>query len=76
VVTWAALCVPGKASNELRDRLNKITRQALSKPEIVASIESSGAMAHPNSPDEMRMRVQTDIAKWKKVAEYAKISLD
>jgi tripartite-type tricarboxylate transporter receptor subunit TctC len=76
VVTWAALCAPGKASNELRDRLNKITRQALSKPEIVASIEASGAMAHANSPDEMRMRVQTDIAKWKKVAEYAKISLD
>jgi tripartite-type tricarboxylate transporter receptor subunit TctC len=76
VVTWAALCLPGKATNDIRDRLNKITRDVLSKPDVVAKIEASGAMAAPNSPDEMRLRVQNDIAKWKKVADYAKISLD
>ena len=76
VVTWAALCLPGKATNDIRDRLNKITRDVLSKPDVVAKIEASGAMAAPNTPDEMRLRVQNDIAKWKKVADYAKISLD
>ena len=76
VVTWAALCAPGKLSNDLRDRINKITRTTMTKPEIVANIEGSGAMATPNSPDEMRLRVQNDIAKWKKVADHAKISLD
>ena len=76
VVTWAALCLPGKATNDIRDQLNKITRDVLSKPDVVAKIEASGAMAAPNTPDEMRLRVQNDIAKWKKVADYAKISLD
>ncbi|MDI9332288.1 MAG: tripartite tricarboxylate transporter substrate binding protein [Alphaproteobacteria bacterium] len=75
VVTWAALCVPGRVSNDIRDRLNKLTRDTLAKPDIVQKIEGSGAMAAPNSPDEMRQRVQNDIAKWKKVAEYAKIEL-
>lgn len=76
VVTWAALCVPGKVSNDIRDRLNKLTREVLSKPDIVSKIEGSGAMATHSSPEEMRTRVQNDIAKWKKVADYAKITLD
>jgi tripartite-type tricarboxylate transporter receptor subunit TctC len=76
VVTWAALCVPGKPSNELRDRLNKMVRASLTRPDVVSTIEASGSMAAPNSPEEMRSRVQNDISKWKKVAEYAKISLD
>ena len=75
VVTWAALCVPGKASNELRDRLNKMVRASLARPDVVSTIEASGSMAAPNSPEEMRSRVQNDISKWKKVAEYAKIDL-
>ena len=75
VVTWAALCVPGRVSNDIRDRLNKLTREVLSKNDVIAKIEGSGAMAAPNSPDEMRSRVQNDIAKWKKVADFAKIEL-
>jgi tripartite-type tricarboxylate transporter receptor subunit TctC len=75
VVTWAALCVPGKAPNDLRDRLNKMARTTLARKDVISSIEASGSMATPNSPDEMRARVQHDIAKWKKVAEYAKIDL-
>jgi len=75
VVTWAALCVPGRVSNDIRDRLNKLTREVLSKNDVIAKIEGSGAMATPSSPDEMRSRVQNDIAKWKKVADYAKIEL-
>ncbi len=75
VVTWAALCVPGRVSNDIRDRLNKLTREVLSKNDVIAKIEGSGAMATPSSPDEMRSRVQNDIAKWKKVADFAKIEL-
>jgi tripartite-type tricarboxylate transporter receptor subunit TctC len=75
VVTWAALCVPGKVSNDIRDRLNQITRTTLAKPEIIKTIEGSGAMATASTPDEMRLRVSHDIAKWKKVADYAKIEL-
>ncbi len=75
MVTWAALCVPGRVSNDIRDRLNKVTRDTLARPDVLSKIEASGAMAAPNSPDEMRQRVQNDIAKWKKVADYAKIEL-
>jgi tripartite-type tricarboxylate transporter receptor subunit TctC len=76
VVTWSALCFPGKAKPELSDKLNAMIRKTLSRPEIIASIEANGAMARPNSPTEMRQRVQNDIAKWKKVAEHAHIELD
>ena len=76
VVTWAALCLPGKASPELRDGVHRVIADTLTKPAIVATIEASGAMATVNSPDEMRQRVQNDLNKWKKVAEFAKISLD
>ncbi|MEY2621924.1 MAG: hypothetical protein RIT26_1744 [Pseudomonadota bacterium] len=75
VVTWAALCVPGRVSNDIRDRLNKLTRDVLAKSDVVAKIEASGAMAAPSTPEDMRTRVQNDIAKWKKVADYAKIEL-
>jgi tripartite-type tricarboxylate transporter receptor subunit TctC len=76
VVTWSALCFPGKVKPDLTDKLNAMVRKTLSRPEVIASIEANGAMARPTSPSEMRQRVQSDIVKWKKVAEYAHIELD
>ena len=75
VVTWAALCVPGRLADDIRDRLNKMTRDTLALPDVIAKIHASGAMPAPNSPEQMRQRVQGDIDKWKKVAAYAKIEL-
>ena len=39
-------------------------------------LTTAGSIARPNSPDEMRARVEADVAKWKRVAEYAKIQLN
>ncbi len=76
VMTWSALCFPGKAKSEWSDKLNAMLRKTLNRPEIMASIEANGAMARPSSPQEMRQRVQNDIAKWKKVANDARIELE
>jgi tripartite-type tricarboxylate transporter receptor subunit TctC len=76
VVTWSALCFPGKVKPNLTDQLNAMVRKTLSRPEIIASIGANGAMARPSSPQEMRQRVQDDIATWKKTADHAHIELD
>jgi len=75
VVTWSALVAPSTLPLSLRDRLNKATVEALQVPELAGKIEAGGSQARHSSPDELRNRVITDIAKWKKVAEFAKIEI-
>ena len=52
-----------------------MTLDTLALPDVIAKIHASGAMPAPNSPEQMRQRVQGDIDKWKNVAAYAKIEL-
>lgn len=75
VVTWSALVAPSTLPLSLRDRINKATVEALQVPELAGKIEAGGSQAKHSSPDELRNRVMTDIAKWKKVAEFAKIEI-
>ena len=48
----------------------------LAQPALQNQFATTGSVARPTSPDEMRARVESDVAKWKKVADYAKIQLN
>ena len=76
VVTWAALTAPVGLPEPQRDRVNRAVREVLAQPALQAQLTTAGSIARPNSPDEMRARVEADVAKWKRVAEYAKIQLN
>lgn len=76
VVTWAALTAPVGLPDGQRDRFNKAIRDVLAQPALQSQFATTGSVARPTSPDEMRARVESDVAKWKKVADYAKIQLN
>ena len=57
------------------ERLNREVRRALDLPDIGQRFAEWGGTPDPSSPEEMRRRVESEIAKWKRVVELRKIEL-
>jgi tripartite-type tricarboxylate transporter receptor subunit TctC len=48
----------------------------LADPDVIKALELQGIEATPTTPDELRTRIEADIAKWKKLAEETGISME
>ncbi len=57
------------------ERLNREVRRTLDLPDIGQRFAEWGGTPSPSSPEEMQRRVESEIAKWKKVVELRKIEL-
>ncbi|HEY6721518.1 MAG TPA: tripartite tricarboxylate transporter substrate binding protein [Burkholderiales bacterium] len=57
------------------ERVNREVRRVLALPDIGQRFAEWGGTPSPSSPDEMRLRVEAEIDKWKKVVETRKIEL-
>lgn len=75
VVTWAALTAPAGLAAPLRARLSAVLRDTLAMADVRAKVEASGSLVRATSPEEMQARSAADIAKWRRVAEAARIEL-
>lgn len=65
VTTWLALCAPAGTPEDLVLRLNVAVKAAMDDPSIRERALSMGLTPFTNTPEEMRVRVLADIAKWK-----------
>lgn len=75
VLTWAALTAPAGLPSSVLARLAKVLEEVLALADIRAKVEATGSVVRAGSPDEMRARSAADIAKWRRVAEAARIEL-
>ncbi len=57
------------------ERLNREVRRVLASPDIAQRFDEWGGTPSPSSPREMGERVESEIAKWKKVVELRRIEL-
>jgi tripartite-type tricarboxylate transporter receptor subunit TctC len=55
------------------ETLNKALREVLSDADVKKRMLAVGIEAHPSSPAETSARLKSDIEKWAKVIERAKI---
>jgi tripartite-type tricarboxylate transporter receptor subunit TctC len=73
---WFAVVGPRGLPAPVVDRLNKEINAILATPEAKAKLAQYGATTMGGSPQQLSHLMATDSEKWKKVIDYARITLD
>ena len=73
VGSWAGLATTAGTPRPIVMRLHAEMQKALQVPEIRARREAFGGEVRGSTPEEMRARVTSEIARWSKVIRDAKI---
>ena len=73
---WSGLFAPAGVPREIVARLAGEIGKILRAPELKERFAALGAEAVGNSPDEFAAFVRSEIAKWRKVVEFARIQAD
>ncbi|MGH8617181.1 MAG: tripartite tricarboxylate transporter substrate binding protein [Burkholderiales bacterium] len=74
--TWYGAVAPAKTPREIIIRLNQEMVKALALPDIKERMAGLGAEVVGNSPEEATVLFKSELAKYSKVAQAAKISAD
>ncbi|CAB3690366.1 Bug family tripartite tricarboxylate transporter substrate binding protein [Achromobacter piechaudii] len=72
---WNGLLAPAGLPKDVLAKLNDASRKALADPDVQAKYAGVGAYVVADKPDAFRAMIQADVAKWKKVADFAHISV-
>jgi tripartite-type tricarboxylate transporter receptor subunit TctC len=67
--SWLGLAVAPGTPRAAIDRLNAELKAILELPDVRQRIADLGGLPTPSSPDEMRARVEREIARWKRLVE-------
>ena len=70
-VSWFSLMAPAKLPKEIQARLNQLTIQTLSKPEIRSRLSNGGLEPNPGSPEELSRYIQQEASKWRKIVRQS-----
>jgi len=73
--TWYGLLAPGGVPRPIIDTLSKATLSVLNNPEVKERYVSQGMDVVPTSPAEFDKLIRSEITKWTKVVQAAKIPL-
>ena len=74
VTSWNGLAVPTGTPADIVATLNRAVEDALKSPEVQKFSSAAGMDARGMSSDDLRMRIQSDVAKWAQVIEKAGIA--
>jgi tripartite-type tricarboxylate transporter receptor subunit TctC len=73
---WNGLLAPAGLPADVLAKLSDASRKALAAPEVQAKYAGVGAYVVADTPGEFKTMIEADVAKWKKVAEFAHISVE
>ena len=76
VDAWYAVMAPGRTPPELVARLNADVNAVMALPEVRDNLVKQGMIPVTSSPAELAALIKTDLARWAKVIQDAKITLD
>jgi tripartite-type tricarboxylate transporter receptor subunit TctC len=74
--TWFGLVGPANLPADVVKKIYEATLQTLKDPDTLKKLDDNGAVPIGNSPAEFKAQVQREVAKWKKVVDTKKISLE
>ena len=74
--SWGGVMVPAKTPRGIIDKLHAAILKALASPDIRERLIDLGADVKTSTPEEFRAYLIAEIAKWTKVARFAKVSVD
>jgi tripartite-type tricarboxylate transporter receptor subunit TctC len=75
-MSWLGLAMAPATPTPIVARLNREIRMALALPDVQKRLAEGGNVASPSTPDEMREKVEGDIARWSRVMTQAGIKID
>jgi len=73
---WYGISAPKGTPPEIVAILNKAVNAALADPKIVAKFAELGAVPNPMTPEEFGKLIDTETEKWRKVVEFAGVSVE
>jgi tripartite-type tricarboxylate transporter receptor subunit TctC len=68
VVLWMGVVTPAHVPPAIATRLNQAMRDALAAKEVVAALKAQGMEPRHTTPEALRERIGTEIAKWRSLA--------
>ena len=75
-VGFYGISAPKGTPPEIVDRLNKAVGEALKDPKIIEQLTTAGGIPKPMTPAEFGKLVADETEKWRKVVEFAGVSVD
>lgn len=76
VSSWVGVMAPAKTPRAVIDKLNAAIVAALKEPDLRERYATLGVEPVANTPEQFAEQIKTDLARWQKVVEAAKIRLD
>ena len=76
VSSWVGIMAPAKTPRAVIDKLNAVIVAALKEPDLRERYATLGVEPVANTPEQFAEQIKTDLARWQKVVEAAKIRLD
>ncbi|MDF2861511.1 MAG: tripartite tricarboxylate transporter substrate binding protein [Achromobacter mucicolens] len=73
---WNGLLAPAGLPKDVLAKLNDASRKALADKDVQAKYAGVGAYVVADMPEAFAAMIQGDVAKWKKVADFAHISAE
>jgi tripartite-type tricarboxylate transporter receptor subunit TctC len=73
VTSWNGIFAPTGTPAEATDRMNRALHAVLAMPDVKQRMLALGIEARASTPDELRARLEADIAKWGEVIARAGI---
>jgi tripartite-type tricarboxylate transporter receptor subunit TctC len=71
--SWNGVAAPARTSRAVVDKLNREIAAAVASPDVRKRLEELGVDARASTPAELHALLVSEIAKWGKVIERAKI---
>lgn len=76
VTQWYALFAPAKTPQPIIELINKNINSILMTPLVQKKFEDQGSEVETSTPAELKALVQSEITRWKKLIDAAKISAE
>lgn len=71
--SWLGLATTPGTPRPVVDKLNRELRSILAMPDVQKRLADLGGVASPSTPEEMRQRIETEMARWKRIIDIKKI---
>ncbi len=75
-VGFYGISAPKGTPSDIVDTLNKAVNDALKDPKLVARLAETGGIPKPMTPAEFGKLIADETVKWRKVVEFAGVSVD
>lgn len=75
-ISWFSLMAPAQLPSSIQMRLNRLTRQALTNPEVKARLLAGGLDPAPGSPQDLSKLIAAESNKWARVVIKSGAKLD